>query len=541
MKRILSMILIPVICLSLAACAAAGGSEEKKTQTEEDADTGRYLSFIDGEPLTMDPQCTTEYYTIPLNVFDRLVEVRAENGVSELIPSLAQSWEISQDGLVYTFHLRPEVRFSNGSTFTASDVEFTLKRLLTHPDSQNYDLVDYIKGAEELRSGSAKELEGFREIDDLTFEITLEYPYAPFLACLSTPGASILDEQYTLIAGDSFGTSVAETIGTGPYILSDWIEGEAILLRSNPNYWNGSPKCAGLRMIFLEDTVSQRTMYDEGSLDILDLEYLGSDAEYFIHGDIYRKNLVRGPRVGITYIALNESAGPLEDVRVRKALQLALDRELLMEAMISGRGNVENGIFPYGLVGHNPKLAEIPYDPEEARRLLAEAGYEEGFEIELFSSSSSSSETDQLRVIASMWEKIGVRTTITALSSEEFMALRKNGKLSAYVSTWSADYDDPDSFIHTFFGNRENSFSRSLCYDNPEVMERIRNARSIVDPDERIAEYQELERIIVQEEAAWIPLYSRLHLFVVSDRVSGFELLWNGWSANNYKQIEIRE
>ena len=508
----------------------------------QEPSSSRYLNFVDDEPNTMDPQCTSEYYTIPLNVFDRLVEVEAEGEESSLVPSLADSWEISGDGLVYTFHLHPEVKFSNGNPLTSEDVQFTLERLLTNPNSQNQDLAMSIKGAAALRSGQADTLEGFRIVDDLTFEITLESPFAPFLAALSTPGASILDQESTLKAGEKFGRTPEDTIGTGGFIPEAWIKGERILLKANPNCWSGAPSSAGLNMSFLGDTISQRTMFDEGRLDILDLEQLGPEAEYFIHGDIYRRNLFRGPRVGITYIALNESVEPLNDVRVRKALQLALDRETLMKAMTGGRGNVENGIFPYGLLGHNSELEPIPFAVSEAQELLSEAGYEDGFDLDFYCTESSyEKDRDLYEIIAFMWGEAGVRTQIVPLDSNMFMTLRKQGALTCYTSTWSADYDDPDNFIYTFFGTEENSLSRSLCYDNPEIMERVHQARSIVDEEERIREYQELEKIIIQEDAAWIPLYSSLHLVVVNERVEGFKLLWNGWSSNNYEQVAVSD
>lgn len=161
----------------------------------------RYLSFVDDDADTVDPQCTSEYYTIALNVFDRLVEIQAEeDGTSEIVPSLADSREISPDGLTYRFHLHEGDTFSNGSPLTSSDIRYTLTRLLTHPDAENQDVAMPIRGAEALHNGKASDLAGFYDYD---FSITLSQPYAAFLACLSTPGASVLDEESTVEAGGS--------------------------------------------------------------------------------------------------------------------------------------------------------------------------------------------------------------------------------------------------------------------------------------------------------------------------------------------------
>lgn len=498
------------------------------------------LHIVEGSPDVVDPQCTSGYYTVALNVFDRLVEVETAGESSTIVPSLAKSWEISDDGLVYTFHLQPDVTFSNGEALTSSDVLYTIRRLLTYPKAVNRALVSQIKGAMALRNGETTELEGFRIINDLDFEITLSAPYSAFLACLSTPGASILDETSTEAAGERFGYEAEVTIGTGPFLLKEWKTGTSMLLSANHNCWSGMPRCAEIDIQFNTDTESQRMDYINGRIDILDLEKLGDDAEFFIHGDLYQNLLVQGPRVGISYVALNQMIKPLDDVRVRKALQLALDRKMLLQVAYSGRGEIENGIFPHGLIGFNPDLPELPYDPEQAAALLKEAGFEDGFDLEMaLVTSEGSNYRQQVTLISSMWEKIGVHVTIAEMDEDAFIEKRKRGEISAYTATWSADYNDPDNFIGTFFGSVENSFGRSIGYADEDVIERITNARAIVDTNERIKEYNALEALIVQEQAAWVPLYSVQHYFIVGEGVEGFRVSWNGWSSTSYKNVSV--
>ena len=142
---------------------------------------------------------------------------------------------------------------------------------------------------------------------------------------------------------------------------------------------------------------------------------------------------------------------------------------------------------------------------------------------------------------ASQWEKIGVHTVIDTLPNSEFMRLRKSGEIMCFSATWTADFNDPDNFFYTFFGNAENTRFRSLCYPREEIMERVRDARKIADPAARIAEYRTLEEIIVQEDAAWIPLFSRLYTYVISDRLEGMQASWNGSVKNMYREMSIRE
>lgn len=347
------------MALPLTLMVSACGSTEP-TSTQDQAaqnllDTSGFLVAIEEEPDTVDFQCTSIYYTIATNVFNRLVEMEADDdGNVEVAPSLAESWEKSEDGRVYTFHLREGVTFSNGSVLTATDVLYTFTRLLTHPDSCNRDIAENIVGAKALEEGTASELAGFEVLGDLDFSITLEEPFEAFLACLSMPGASIMDEESTEEAGDLFGNDAAHTIGTGSFVLQEWEPGKGMMLTANEDCWEGAPNCDGLDLRFLSEPEEISAMFDDGELDVLDLDDLGSSAEFYFHGDVYQDRLYQVSRIGIAYVALNESVAPLDDVRVRQTLQLALDRQTLLDAVYSGRGLVENGIFPHGLYGFNP-------------------------------------------------------------------------------------------------------------------------------------------------------------------------------------------
>lgn len=542
-RPVLYLVAVSALLVCLSSCAPqprkAPGNEQ---QAAAETDRTRYLAAVEDEPDTVDFQCTTIYYTIAQNVFNRLVEMENDDqSRMQILPSLAEFWEVSEDGRCYTFRLRKGVTFSNGSPLTSADVEYTFKRLLTHPESCNRDIAYNIVGAAALESGETDELEGFRVIDDMTFSITLEKPFEAFLACLSMPGASILDRETTEAAGAFFGEDPAWTVGTGSFILEEWEAGKGMILTANPNCWAGAPKCDGLDLRFLTEPEAIRMMFERGDLDILDLDEVGNSVEYFIHGDIYQDRLYKVQRIGIHYIALNESVEPLNDVRIRKALQLALKRTTILDAIYSGRGTVENGIYPHGLYGFNPELPEIPYDPEEAKALLEQAGLPEGFELTLSVNASSTGwEKSLLELVASMWKEIGVKATVEILPESEFMRLRKSGKLACYTALWTADYNDPDNFVHTFFGNRENTTFRSLCYDNEEIMKRVRDARTIQDSELRLKEYQDLERIIIQEDAAWIPLFSRLRYYVASEQLGGVKSSWNGSVKNRYCDIYFK-
>ena len=537
-RALLLAALLLCACL-LTSCA---GKDAAKETAETAADRSRYLRVVDEEPDTVDFQCTNIHYAVALNVFDRLVETQTDaKGNTKIVPSLAESWTVSDDGLKYTFRLRKGVKFSNGEPLTAQDVKYSLMRMLTHPRSRCREIAEGIVGADLLEKRETDDLVGFTDLGDQAFSITLKEPFPAFLASLSMPPASILNEESATAAGDDFGMDPAKTVGTGPFILDSWIPGEGMTLRANPDCWQGAPGVEGIELYYVTDEVEQRLMFERGELDILDLNKLGDEAEYFIHGDIYQKQLHTARQVDISYIALNQAVEPLNDVRVRRALQMSLDRQMILDALYSGRGTVEEGIFPHALKGYNPDLEPIEYDPAGAVALLAEAGYPEGFNLEIqVNASAGRTIRDLMTLTASMWKKIGVKATISVLPESEFMEKRTTGVATCYTANWSADYNDPDNFIYTFFGSEDNTVYRSLNYPDKEVIKRVKNARAILDEDERMQEYSALERKIIREDASWIPLFSHTHIYVTGERVDHFETAWNGASQPTLRRVTLK-
>ena len=537
------ILLLPAFVLLYLPAEGSGSVMAAQAQETEAWDTSGFLTVVEDEPDTVDFQCTTIHYTIAQNVFDRLAEMESDRkGNAVIRPALAERWEISEDRRSYTFHLREGVTFSNGAALTSEDVRFTFTRLLSHPDSCNRDIADAIVGAKELEAGTTDTLKGFEIHDDLEFTIMLEEPFEAFLACITMPGASILDAETTREAGDRFGKDPAWTVGTGSFILRSWESGMGMILTQNPDCWQGPPHCEGLNLLFLTDPEEIRLLFENGELDILNLDDVGRTAEFFLHGDIYQDRLYEVQRISTTYIALNEAIEPLGDVRVRKALQLSLNRELLLDAGYSGHGLLVDGILPRGMYGYNPNLSKIPFDPAEAKNLLAQAGYPNGFDLTFsVSSASTQGELSLIRMAVSMWQEIGVRASVEVLEEDDFMRLRKSGSIACYSATWTADFNDPDNFFYTFFGDAENTRFRSLNYPEEDIMAQVRLARTIADADKRIQKYHDLERVIAQDDAAWIPLFSRQFFYVSSERLKGLRASWNGSVKNMYREMSVTD
>ena len=555
MKKKISLMLAAALTAGLALTGCGGsktsdttdntaGAENESTAEVKGVDvdtTGYLVAALNADIQTADVQKTSKDYEVPFNIFDRLVDVEVDaDGNSKIVPSLAESWDISDDGLEYTFHLRQGVKFHNGNDFTAEDVAYTFHRMLTVEGGVNTEFIDQIKGADELLAGETDTLEGVEVVDDYTIKVTLKEPFAGFLASISSPGVSIYDSEATEAAGDQFGMDPAVTVGTGPFEFSSWSFNNQLVLTRNEDYWKGASGLPGVVIKIIPDTETQSMMFESGELDILDLDYAADSVDRFT--ETYPDQIVQGPRVGIVYFTMNFNKEPFQDVRVRKAVQMSIDRQAILDALYGGRGQVEQGIFPHGLIGFNPDQEDIKYDPEAAKALLAEAGYADGFDMEIAADSSASDTmTMALEIVSDQLAEVGIRAEIKNYDESTWLETRKSGELASFMSTWSADYNDPDNFIYTFFGNEEKTRIRSINYPDTEVMERVAKARTIVNEDERLAEYKALEEKIIHEDAAWVPMFSRLHLFAVSKRVQGFTPLWSGLSDQLFYNISLSE
>ena len=524
----------PASTSSEAASSAetTGGAEDKTLRVALGADIS-----------TMDVQITSSDYCIPLNIYDRLFEITLnDDGSTELTKSLCEDYTISEDGLTYTFKLKEGVKFSNGEDLTASDVLYTFVRNLTVEQGVNYDFINAIAGAEALYNGETDTLEGFEVVDDYNFVVTLAQPFAGFLYQLATPACSIYDEQTTEAAGDSFGIDPAVTVGTGPYMVENWTVNSSITLATNPNYWGEAPSAERVEISIIPDASTLNMAYQNGEIDIIDLDRLDSSIVESTYKTMYADKLVSVSRVALTYFTMNQNIEPFNDVNVRKAVQMAIDRETILNTVYGGSGNLEDGIFPRGLVAHNTDLeGTIQYDPEGAKALLAEAGYPDGFTMELSFDSSSNDSTSMIyQIIQQNLAAVGITAEIKSYDESAWLDLRKSGEMGSFVATWTADYNDPDNFIYTFFGTEDKTKTRSLNYPDTAVMEQVGAARGIVDDATRIQTYQDLENKIVIEDAAWLPLFGREHLFAVSDRIEKFVPFWSGYSDSSFYNVTLK-
>ena len=527
MKKLLCLTLS--LLLALSACALGAGAEAK--------DNWLHL-FLKEDPETLDVMLTTDSYMLPLNCFDRLVETDTVDGQAQLVPGLADSWEISEDGLTYTFHLHEGVTFHNGDPFTADDVVFTVNRMMDPATAaKNTDIYDKVAGAMAVMNGEADTVEGVVALDDYTVQFTLETPYAPFLSgCLATPAGSIFNRESTEGVSD-FGVNPAVCFGTGPFQVTEWTLGSRVTLKANPNYFKGAPAIDGITYAIVSDPDTQRMMFEQGEIDVFNFDYAESQLQWFMDNG-YADQIVSGRRAGTDFFMFNTAIEPLNNADVRKALQMSVDRQAMLDALYGGQGEVLNSFIPVGVLSYDPDTPAIPYDPAQAKALLAEAGYPNGFDMEIAVRSDSPTTLNASTILQSFFAQIGVRAQIRQYDEASYFDIRRDGQLPAYAGNWSADFNDPDNFFYTFFSVK-NTGVRSVNYDNQEILDLVDAARVMVDEDARMAAYRKIDDTVVHQDAVMLPLYQRNHLFCLNPRVQGFKVAWNGWNDMSFYTVSL--
>ena len=543
MKRILAGVLAAAAVFGMTACGQqADPSEGTVTgSVSGDALSGVLRVAAAADMTTMDVTKTTNDYMVPMNVFDRLFEVEVQpDGSSQIVPSLCADHTVSEDGKTYHFVLKEGVTFSNGNPLTASDVQYTFEWLLT-AGGVNDDVALEVEGAQALKDGQADSLSGFRVIDDRTFEITLTNANAGFLAELTGPAMSIVDGE-TMEQAKNFGIACEDTIGTGPYKITEWVVNDHYTLEYNDRYWGEEPSAKKVIVSIIPDASTQNLMYQNGELDILDLENLDSAIVESTYKTVYADRLLKASRVGITYMSFNANNPYLSDVNVRRAIQMAVDVDTIVSSVYGGDAVVENGIIPTGVWGHNDDLQRAPFDVEGAKALLKEAGYAEGeisFEMAMDASSTGNLQL-VYQIVQQNLKEIGIDAKIATYDASAWLDLRKSGQMDSFLGTWTMDYNDPANVMRTFFGSEQNAKIRSLNYADKAVMDRVAAASAITDDAKRMQEYQDLEKKIIVDDAAWLPLLGNVHLFALGERVESFVPYWAGFTNFYAKDVVLK-
>lgn len=466
---------------------------------------GVYRRGLPGEPRTLDPARVTSTYgaLVVQQIFDGLVQFDAELNV---VPSVARSWDASQDGLVWTFYLRQGVQFHHGREVVADDVVYSFTRLLDpNIRSAVQSVLTRIKGARAFLEGQAQQIDGLQAIDDHTLQIVLSQPYTPLVRALGTSAFKVVPKEEVERLGEAFGRS---PVGTGAFRFVAWKPGEAITLQANETYFEKRPYLdhivfrifpkAPLEVIFAE--FEQRRLED-AKIPVERRDQLLDDPRY---------QHIRMPILQTLFLWMDYREGPLRDLRVRRAINLAIDRSHLVDHIRKGRFAESHGFIPPGMFAYNPHLPTYTYDVAQAKQLLAEAGYPDGRgmpPLELWSSVASPTSMDDHQSIKNFLATIGIDVTLRTAQTWEAYVNQVLGKRPGIIFryAWYPSMPDPDDVLYVLF-HSQGEFNRGH-YHNQAVDRLLEQARGELDNSKRIGLYREAEELIMAD----VPTINLVH------------------------------
>ena len=468
------------------------------------------------EPKSLDPAAVTAVndFRILMNVYDGLL--RYKDNTLEVEPALATSWEISEDGTVYTFNLREGVTFHDGSAFNADAVKFNFDRMLdeNHPyhDTGPFPLAFFFSA-----------VSGVEVIDEMTVRFMLNAPYAPFLSNLAYPTGLIVSPAAVAQHGANFGRNPS---GTGAFKFAEWRSNEAVVIEANPGYWDSVPELQAVVFRPITDANTRTAEMLAGGIDLM-VEVPPVVLSEF-QGNSYTVHEQAGPHVW--FLILNAREGPFADVRVRQAANYAINKEAIVNDVLEGTAQVAAGPTPPAFAwAYNESLEPYPYDPDKARELLAQAGAE-GAELTFFVTEGGSGMLDPIAMgtaIQADLQAVGLKVNIETYEWNTFLGEVNpglEGKADMAEMAWMTN--DPDTLpflaLRTAAWPEQGGFN-SGYYSNPKVDELLEAARVATDRNERARLYQEMQTI-VQEDAPWVFVANWKQNAVTSDRVSNFSL-----------------
>lgn len=542
-KKLLSILLITAFLFT--ACSPKTGNNTStdasgasaQTQTEEKGDKIFTLTLFQN-PKTLDIQKTNADYFIPIQIYNRLVETEVgSDGKPEIVPSLAESWEISDDGLVYTFHLNKGVKFHNGEELKADDVLFTIEKMMDPKEATvNSSVFENIKGAKDKLDGKADSVEGVKVIDDYTVELTLEQPSGPFLAGLSGAPASIFNRKAVEEGKDKFGFDPEYTVGTGYMKFKDWTQDKEINLVRNDDYFKEPAKVDGVRYLMNIDKATERMMFENGEIDFMSLDK--TSYEKYKEDDKHKDNIIDFLAPSMDYMIFNQKDPNMAKVEVRQAISKAIDRETFNKTFYDGEGILLNGVVPPGMPGYKEDLPAIEYNPEEAKALIEKANIDKSHPFVILQNGDSDYTHPMNEMLQKMLKEVGIDAEIKNMDMTSYWDTVFSGEgYSMTIGPTTADVADPDDFYAQF--TDENSKSDGSNINDPELTKKINEARAITDAKERIAALNELDEVIVKEKALYFPIASKVRHFITSPRVKNLNLSWQGWVAGATYGVEI--
>lgn len=460
-----------------------------------------HLAGLDDIP-TLDPAAgyDVDSWMFEQMIFDTLIRY-SDSGV-DLVPDIAASWTASPDSTVFTFHLRRDVRFSNGRTVASADFKYAIERVLD-PKTRSKGMEYYrgIAGAADFAAGRANSVAGIETPDPWTIVFRLSAPDPIFPHKLAMPFAAAVPREVVARYGEDFSRHV---VGSGPFMLREWIGGQRIVLVRNPNYFvKGVPRLDGVVEAIGVNEDLQWFRFETGAIDLSAIP--PAVFPYVMKTPRLKALTMRIVTMTTRYLGMNCQMPPFTDVRVRRAMNYAIDKRKLV-AVINGRGIPANGVLPPSLPGYDPDLRGYPYDPARARALLEQAGYPHGFTATVWLPADQT-----MMILAQSVQQdlalVGVQLKLKPVGFAPLLdAIRQPRTVPLFFSGWEADFPDPANFLDVLLSRAQWGANNDSWFYDPRFDALLARAKPLADPARRFALYRQAQRIAVAD-APWVFLY----------------------------------
>jgi len=532
-------------CLALVIIGLVAGCQKQSDVVRGARDKVLTMSLSD-DAATLDPALATSSYTnkILQALFEGLVSI--SNDGKTILPGVAEKWEISNDGKSYTFHLRSNARWSNGDPITARDFVFSFRRIFNPKLGSETAASGFaIRGAEDAITGRNLDTSniGVAAPDDSTFVITLAHPAAYFLeALVQAPFYPVQEKVVTQFHGmeqrGSAWTRPENMISNGPFKLKTWIGNQLIEVVKNEQYWDAEHvSLKAIRFLPIEDELSEEHAFRAGQVHITSKFPPDKAANYLAEhpGELHLPAFLRSD-----YITFNVHRAPFDNPLVRRAFSLAIDRDRLISAVLKNVAGPTHSLTRDGAGGyHPPQSSACRFDPAEAKRLLAQAGYNDVNKLPHIEFMLNGPQGYTLKigeVLQEMWaQNLGIHVAVLPVEFKIYLDSLRTKQFQVLLDDWIYSWDDAlDPLQLASTGNPNNDAG----YSNPQYDRIFRDAETSSDRAQREHDFDEMENIVAQE-VPYAPLFARLNDHLVHPLVVGWDD--NLVDVTNWKQISLRE